>query len=214
MEGYLELVVETLEGAGYRWYETANFCRRATGEGGRGRRAREDGIGGRATTSRTGRGATTSGSGSGPSRPSRPAVAKPPTARAYVAALAAGTPPRRELEPLDAATRAAPGAAHARASARRAAAARRGGTTRSTRPRRSSGWNASGSPSAARDALRAGTRPVGRQPRVARLTVELLDGNACKSRLSCHGRLNVAMRSAYYPVGTERRLGRASTIGS
>jgi len=28
MEGYLELVVETLEGAGYRWYETANFCRR------------------------------------------------------------------------------------------------------------------------------------------------------------------------------------------
>ena len=27
MEGYLELVVATLVGAGYRWYETANFCR-------------------------------------------------------------------------------------------------------------------------------------------------------------------------------------------
>jgi oxygen-independent coproporphyrinogen III oxidase len=26
MEGYFELVVETLVGAGYRWYETANFC--------------------------------------------------------------------------------------------------------------------------------------------------------------------------------------------
>ncbi len=27
MEGYFELAVERLEGAGYRWYETANFCR-------------------------------------------------------------------------------------------------------------------------------------------------------------------------------------------
>ena len=26
MEGYFERVVETLVGAGYRWYETANFC--------------------------------------------------------------------------------------------------------------------------------------------------------------------------------------------
>ena len=26
MEGYFERVVETLTGAGYRWYETANFC--------------------------------------------------------------------------------------------------------------------------------------------------------------------------------------------
>ena len=26
MESYFELVVETLTGAGYRWYETANFC--------------------------------------------------------------------------------------------------------------------------------------------------------------------------------------------
>jgi oxygen-independent coproporphyrinogen-3 oxidase len=27
MEGYFEHVVEALVGAGYRWYETANFCR-------------------------------------------------------------------------------------------------------------------------------------------------------------------------------------------
>ena len=27
MEGYFERVVETLVGAGFRWYETANFCR-------------------------------------------------------------------------------------------------------------------------------------------------------------------------------------------
>ena len=27
MEGYYETVVETLQAAGYRWYETANFCR-------------------------------------------------------------------------------------------------------------------------------------------------------------------------------------------
>jgi oxygen-independent coproporphyrinogen-3 oxidase len=27
MEGYIQRVVETLVGAGYRWYETANFCR-------------------------------------------------------------------------------------------------------------------------------------------------------------------------------------------
>src|SRR5207247_4261710 len=26
MEGYFELVVATLRAAGYRWYETANFC--------------------------------------------------------------------------------------------------------------------------------------------------------------------------------------------
>jgi len=26
MEGYVEGVVDVLTGAGYRWYETANFC--------------------------------------------------------------------------------------------------------------------------------------------------------------------------------------------
>ncbi len=33
MEGYFERVVETLTGAGYRWYETANFCRPDAGAG-------------------------------------------------------------------------------------------------------------------------------------------------------------------------------------
>ena len=33
MESYFELVVETLTGAGYRWYETANFCRSAALDG-------------------------------------------------------------------------------------------------------------------------------------------------------------------------------------
>ena len=54
MEGYFELVVESLVGAGYRWYETANFCRPA---------------GRRGTTSATGSARTTSASGSGRSPP-------------------------------------------------------------------------------------------------------------------------------------------------
>ena len=40
MESYFELVVETLTGAGYRWYETANFCR--LDPGGRDLRARHN----------------------------------------------------------------------------------------------------------------------------------------------------------------------------
>ena len=32
MESYFELVVETLTGAGYRWYETANFCQVGAGD--------------------------------------------------------------------------------------------------------------------------------------------------------------------------------------
>jgi oxygen-independent coproporphyrinogen III oxidase len=39
MEEYFERVVETLTAAGYRWYETANFCRRADEPGGRDLRA-------------------------------------------------------------------------------------------------------------------------------------------------------------------------------
>ena len=33
MEGYFERVVEVLTGAGYRWYETANFCLAARARG-------------------------------------------------------------------------------------------------------------------------------------------------------------------------------------
>jgi oxygen-independent coproporphyrinogen-3 oxidase len=42
MEAYFEHVVETLTAAGYRWYETANFCRRPEHAGGRDLRARHN----------------------------------------------------------------------------------------------------------------------------------------------------------------------------
>jgi oxygen-independent coproporphyrinogen-3 oxidase len=42
MESYFELVVETLTAAGYRWYETANFCLAADRAGGRNLRARHN----------------------------------------------------------------------------------------------------------------------------------------------------------------------------
>ena len=57
MESYFELVVETLTGAGYRWYETANFCRREAGDAAGAARTCA-----RATTSATGSGTTTSAS--------------------------------------------------------------------------------------------------------------------------------------------------------
>jgi oxygen-independent coproporphyrinogen-3 oxidase len=42
MESYFERVVETLTAAGYRWYETASFCRRPGLAGGRDLRARHN----------------------------------------------------------------------------------------------------------------------------------------------------------------------------
>ena len=42
MEDYFERVVETLVGAGYRWYETSSFCRSAAAAGGRDLRARHN----------------------------------------------------------------------------------------------------------------------------------------------------------------------------
>jgi putative oxygen-independent coproporphyrinogen III oxidase len=42
MESYFEVVVERLTSAGYRWYETANFCRTMEGVGGRDLRARHN----------------------------------------------------------------------------------------------------------------------------------------------------------------------------
>ena len=91
MEGYFELVVDTLTGAGYRWYETANFCRE-------GRRSRHNlaywlgrdylglGIGAVSTVD-------------GLRWRNAPGLPR------YLAALAAGERPPRELEPLAAATR-------------------------------------------------------------------------------------------------------------
>jgi oxygen-independent coproporphyrinogen III oxidase len=90
MEGYFELVVDTLTNAGYRWYETANFCRD-------GRRARHNlaywlgrdylgiGIGAVSTVQ-------------GLRWRNLPALPR------YLAALAAGETPPREHEPLSAFT--------------------------------------------------------------------------------------------------------------
>ena len=42
MEAYVECVVETLTGAGYRWYETASFCLPSAAAGGRDLRSRHN----------------------------------------------------------------------------------------------------------------------------------------------------------------------------
>jgi oxygen-independent coproporphyrinogen-3 oxidase len=90
MEGYFEQVVETLTAAGYRWYETANFCRAVA----RDLRARHNlgywrgrdylGIGVGAVSTVAG--------------VRRRNVASLPR---YVAALAGGETPPCELEPID-----------------------------------------------------------------------------------------------------------------
>ena len=91
MEGYFEQVVDTLVSAGYRWYETSNFCR-----GNRvarhnlaywlGRDYLGLGIGAVSTVGST-------------------RWRNTPKLGTYVRALAAGTRPPRELEPLDQWTR-------------------------------------------------------------------------------------------------------------
>jgi putative oxygen-independent coproporphyrinogen III oxidase len=93
METYFERVVETLTAAGYRWYETANFCRRADDVGGRDLRARHNlgywfgrdylglGVGAVSTIDGLRRGNT-------------------PRLAGYLAALAEGRRPERDLEPL------------------------------------------------------------------------------------------------------------------
>jgi oxygen-independent coproporphyrinogen-3 oxidase len=98
MEDYFERVVERLTAAGYRWYETANFCRAPERAGGRDLRARHNlaywlgrdylGIGvGAVSTIENRRWRNT------------------PRLDTYLRALAAGERPERELEPLDTVTR-------------------------------------------------------------------------------------------------------------
>jgi oxygen-independent coproporphyrinogen-3 oxidase len=93
MEGYLERLVDVLTTAGYRWYETANFCLQQNRAGGRDLRSRHNlaywrgrdyvglGIGAVSTVG---------------NRRWRNA----PSLRAYVEALGEGRPPPRELESL------------------------------------------------------------------------------------------------------------------
>jgi oxygen-independent coproporphyrinogen III oxidase len=97
MEGYFDLVVERLNAAGYRWYETANFC--LAEAGGRDLRAHHNlaywlgrdylglGIGAVSTLGNERRRNT-------------------PRLNAYVSSLGRGEAPPREVEALDERTRA------------------------------------------------------------------------------------------------------------
>jgi oxygen-independent coproporphyrinogen-3 oxidase len=93
MEDYFERVVRTLTAAGYRWYETANFCRAGKLAGGRDLRARHNlaywlgrdylGIGIGAVSTVEGR-----------------RWRNTPRLSAYVGATARAERPPREVEPL------------------------------------------------------------------------------------------------------------------
>ena len=95
METYFERVVETLTAAGYRWYETANFCRL---EDERDLRARHN-LGYWLGRDYLGLGVGSVSTIDGLRRRNTPRLAT------YIAALAEGHRPERELEPLDDGTR-------------------------------------------------------------------------------------------------------------
>jgi oxygen-independent coproporphyrinogen-3 oxidase len=94
MEGYYELVIDRLTAAGYRWYETANFCLAPELAGGRDLRAQHNlaywrgrdylglGIGAVSTLGDERRRNT-------------------PRLSRYLLAVGRGEPPEREVEPLD-----------------------------------------------------------------------------------------------------------------
>ncbi len=87
MEGYFELVVERLVRAGYRWYETANFCRPS-------RQARHN-LGYWLGEDYLGVGIGAVSTVGGLRWRNRPSLG------GYLAALAEGRPPPREEEPLE-----------------------------------------------------------------------------------------------------------------
>jgi len=90
MEGYFERVVEVVTGAGYRWYETANFCRP-------GREARHN-LGYWEGRDYLGLGIGAVSTVAGRRWRNKPSLAR------YLAALADGRRPDREVELLDAVT--------------------------------------------------------------------------------------------------------------
>jgi oxygen-independent coproporphyrinogen-3 oxidase len=98
METYFERVVETLTAAGYRWYETANFCRRAEDAGGRDLRARHN-LGYWLGRDYLGLGVGAVSTIDGLRWRNTPRLA------GYLAALADGRAPERDLEPLGAEVR-------------------------------------------------------------------------------------------------------------
>jgi putative oxygen-independent coproporphyrinogen III oxidase len=99
MEGYFEAVVDVLTGAGYRWYETANFCLEQPGARGRDLRARHN-LGYWTGRDYLGLGIGAVSTVAGVRRRNTPRLG------VYVESLLAGEPPPRELEELDRETRA------------------------------------------------------------------------------------------------------------
>jgi oxygen-independent coproporphyrinogen-3 oxidase len=99
MEGYLERLVTVLTAAGYRWYETANFCLEAELGDGRDLRSRHN------LAYWSGRDYVGLGIGA-VSTVADLRWKNAPRLRAYLEALAAGRTPPRELEPLSARIRA------------------------------------------------------------------------------------------------------------
>jgi putative oxygen-independent coproporphyrinogen III oxidase len=94
LEGHFETVVDTLTAAGYRWYETANFCLDPARAGGRDLRARHN-LG-------YWRGSDYLGVGMGAvSTVAGLRWRNAPGLRGYVGPLLAGGRPPREVEPLD-----------------------------------------------------------------------------------------------------------------
>jgi oxygen-independent coproporphyrinogen III oxidase len=94
METYFERVVETLTSAGYRWYETANFCLAPDRDGGRDLRAQHN-LGYWLGRDYLGVGLGAVSTIDGERRRNTPKLA------AYVAALAGGARPASEVELLD-----------------------------------------------------------------------------------------------------------------
>jgi oxygen-independent coproporphyrinogen-3 oxidase len=100
MEAYMEQVVATLTTAGYRWYETANFCLEGTRVGGRDLRARHN-LGYWLGHDYLGLGVGAVSTIDGTRWRNAPSLA------GYVAALEGGSLPVRELEQLPAPVQAA-----------------------------------------------------------------------------------------------------------
>jgi oxygen-independent coproporphyrinogen III oxidase len=98
MEGYFEQVVDTLTAAGYRWYETANFCLAGAPAGGRDLRARHN-LGYWRGRDYLGLGIGAVSTVAGTRRRNLPSLSR------YVTSLAAGDEPPREIEIIDADTR-------------------------------------------------------------------------------------------------------------
>jgi oxygen-independent coproporphyrinogen-3 oxidase len=97
METYFEHVVDTLTPAGYRWYETANFCLDGERAAGRDLRAQHN-LGYWQGRDYLGLGIGAVSTVAGERRRNLPSLPR------YVRALAAGEIPPREVEPIDEAT--------------------------------------------------------------------------------------------------------------